>query len=214
MGGRVYAPVIGRFMSPDPFIADAFDSQSLNRYSYVRNNPLSRVDPSGFIDDCVICIDVDFGEGTSTPQWPGYLLPPGVTSLSFRWPASVPRESGVEPAQLAPQFVEFDEATMRRAAQAGLPPAPGVGPGEHEIARAAIIASRDPRAAAVAVGAGAFVVGVSLGSGLLIRGPWSHMERPVVMAEQVRRPPGYVVPGEQSTQAIRISSILVTRRTR
>jgi RHS repeat-associated protein len=49
MNGRVYDPAIGRFASADPFIAAPYDSQSLNRYSYVGNNPLSFTDPSGFL---------------------------------------------------------------------------------------------------------------------------------------------------------------------
>jgi RHS repeat-associated protein len=49
MGGRVYDPEIGRFVSPDPFVQDLHDTQSVNRYSYVLNNPLSATDPSGFI---------------------------------------------------------------------------------------------------------------------------------------------------------------------
>jgi RHS repeat-associated protein len=48
MNGRVYDPSIGRFMSADPFVQAPFNSQSLNRYSYVFNNPLSLTDPSGF----------------------------------------------------------------------------------------------------------------------------------------------------------------------
>ncbi len=48
MNGRVMDSVTGRFLSPDPFVQFPFDSQSFNRYSYVRNNPLSTTDPSGF----------------------------------------------------------------------------------------------------------------------------------------------------------------------
>jgi RHS repeat-associated protein len=47
MNGRVYDPVLGRFLSPDPVVQDPYDSQLLNRYSYVRNNPLRYTDPSG-----------------------------------------------------------------------------------------------------------------------------------------------------------------------
>ncbi len=46
--GRLYDPVIGRFLSADPYVQAPTSSQSLNRYSYVLNNPLSIVDPSGF----------------------------------------------------------------------------------------------------------------------------------------------------------------------
>lgn len=47
-GGRVYDPGIGRFTSPDPFIQERLDLQSYNRYAYVRNNPLTLTDPSGY----------------------------------------------------------------------------------------------------------------------------------------------------------------------
>ena len=36
MNGRVYDPVIGRFLSADPHIQAPYDTQSYNRYSYVK----------------------------------------------------------------------------------------------------------------------------------------------------------------------------------
>ena len=48
MNGRVYEPQIGRFLSPDPLIQDVTNTQNLNRYTYVNNNPLSYTDPSGY----------------------------------------------------------------------------------------------------------------------------------------------------------------------
>lgn len=64
MNGRVQDPLIGRFLSPDPFVPDPFDGQSFNRYSYVRNNPLTRIDPTGFDDTCTrFCISISFGPG-------------------------------------------------------------------------------------------------------------------------------------------------------
>jgi RHS repeat-associated protein len=48
MGGRIYDPVVARFLSPDPFVQDPFNLQNLNRYSYVLNNPLAYTDPDGF----------------------------------------------------------------------------------------------------------------------------------------------------------------------
>jgi RHS repeat-associated protein len=47
-GGRYYDPVLGRFISPDPFVQAPGDPQALNRYSYVRNNPVNFTDPTGF----------------------------------------------------------------------------------------------------------------------------------------------------------------------
>ncbi|MDP3327706.1 RHS repeat-associated core domain-containing protein, partial [Parvibaculum sp.] len=48
MNGRIYDPEIGRFMSADPIVQDPTDTQSLNRYTYVGNNPLSYTDPTGY----------------------------------------------------------------------------------------------------------------------------------------------------------------------
>ena len=47
LNARVYDPLLGRFMSPDPTVEQQFNLQDLNRYSYVGNNPLSFTDPSG-----------------------------------------------------------------------------------------------------------------------------------------------------------------------
>ena len=44
---RLYDPVIGRFITPDTVIPDIYNPQDLNRYSYVRNNPLKYTDPTG-----------------------------------------------------------------------------------------------------------------------------------------------------------------------
>ena len=49
MNGRCYDPVLGRFLSPDPYIQAPDFSQSFNRYSYCVNNPLKYSDPSGNI---------------------------------------------------------------------------------------------------------------------------------------------------------------------
>jgi RHS repeat-associated protein len=48
MNGRIYDPRLGRFLQADPFVQEPELTQSLNRYSYVRNNPLNATDPSGF----------------------------------------------------------------------------------------------------------------------------------------------------------------------
>ena len=53
MNGRVYDPTLGRFASADPFVSRPASSQSFNRYSYVRNNPLKYVDPSGYLEEFV-----------------------------------------------------------------------------------------------------------------------------------------------------------------
>lgn len=55
----------GRFLSPDPYLGslDIANPQSLNRYSYVLNNPLRLVDPLGLVCDF---FDADTGELMAT----------------------------------------------------------------------------------------------------------------------------------------------------
>ena len=45
--GRMDDPILGRFIQPDPVVPDLANPQSLNRYSYVKNNPLTYTDPDG-----------------------------------------------------------------------------------------------------------------------------------------------------------------------
>jgi RHS repeat-associated protein len=52
---RSYESRLGRWLSPDPLGGDLTNPQSLNRYSYVLNNPATLTDPSGLCtpgDDC------------------------------------------------------------------------------------------------------------------------------------------------------------------
>ena len=47
MNGRLYDPLLGRFLSPDPIVANPGHGQQWNLYSYAMNSPLSYIDPSG-----------------------------------------------------------------------------------------------------------------------------------------------------------------------
>ncbi len=47
LNARIYDPSIGRFMAADSIVPNQFNGQTLNRFSYVTNNPLSFVDPTG-----------------------------------------------------------------------------------------------------------------------------------------------------------------------
>ena len=46
-GARYYSPFLRKFTQPDTVIQDVYDPQSLNRYSYARNNPVKYVDETG-----------------------------------------------------------------------------------------------------------------------------------------------------------------------
>jgi len=57
MNGRVQDAVTGRFISADPAGIDINNTQTFNRFSYVADNPLSYVDPTGFEGGKVLPIE-------------------------------------------------------------------------------------------------------------------------------------------------------------
>ena len=48
MNGRVYDYNLGRFLGVDPILQSPTNSQSVNPYSYIMNNPMSGTDPTGY----------------------------------------------------------------------------------------------------------------------------------------------------------------------
>ena len=66
MNGRMYDYNVGRFMGVDPFIQFPLNSQSLNPYSYILNNPLSGTDPTGYAASCGDVSTDKAGSGTCT----------------------------------------------------------------------------------------------------------------------------------------------------
>jgi RHS repeat-associated protein len=56
MNGRIYDPVLGRFLSADIVVQFPSAITSYNRYAYVMNNPLAFTDPSGYFVAEIIAI--------------------------------------------------------------------------------------------------------------------------------------------------------------
>jgi RHS repeat-associated protein len=94
---RYYSPRLERFLSPDPMSGDISDPQTLNKYTYVRNNPVNFTDPSG------LTCEVDCGGGGGDPapcslffdcggSWPG-----GGGSLDPLPPPYSPPDAGTNP---------------------------------------------------------------------------------------------------------------------
>ena len=48
-GARYYDDALGRFLAADSILPDVYDPQQLNRFAYVRNNPIKMVDPDGHL---------------------------------------------------------------------------------------------------------------------------------------------------------------------
>ncbi|MDZ7653983.1 MAG: RHS repeat-associated core domain-containing protein [Burkholderiaceae bacterium] len=72
MNGRVYDPLLGRFMSADPTVPDPSDGQNFNRYTYVLNNPYAYTDPSGFAQVRLVDLPGGLGGGSSTGLTGGF----------------------------------------------------------------------------------------------------------------------------------------------
>lgn len=59
MNGRIYDPVLGRFLQADNYVQAPDNLQNFNRYGYCLNNPLKYTDPSGnyaIIDDVLAAV--------------------------------------------------------------------------------------------------------------------------------------------------------------
>lgn len=101
MNGRLYIPSGTRFISPDPNIPDPTDTASYNRYAYVRDNPLTRIDPTGYKDQAACgsenCVsDGNGGSGGGDPSVPGW------TDLNYTFTANFADDEGGSQPQSAP----------------------------------------------------------------------------------------------------------------
>ena len=94
MNGRVFDPEIGRFLSPDIFVANRADSQAWNRYSYVRNSPMSATDPSGFIEQGVGATGGPDGDGLVVPPLPPWWVRVGLEQMMWGNSLQPPVETG------------------------------------------------------------------------------------------------------------------------
>ena len=103
MNARLYDPMTGRFLSPDPYVQSPDFSQAFNRFSYCWNNPLRYVDEDGeFIEWIIIGIGALIGmysggvlanDGEKNPlKWDyssgktwGYMLGGGLIGGTASW---------------------------------------------------------------------------------------------------------------------------------
>ena len=73
-GARFYNPEIGRFISADSVAGEITNTQTLNRYVYVTNNPMKYVDPTGnFEEEPTDKTAVDLSEQNAKAQNQAFL---------------------------------------------------------------------------------------------------------------------------------------------
>jgi RHS repeat-associated protein len=60
---RYYDPALHKFIQADTIVPDPNDPQTLNRFSYVNNNPVKYIDPTGHDADC------STNDSSCTEQW-------------------------------------------------------------------------------------------------------------------------------------------------
>jgi RHS repeat-associated protein len=123
---RYNSSSLGRFMSPDPvgnFVADATNPQTWNLYTYVNNNPIAFIDPTGTdpgsgcegsdSDSCdPICWYTQCGGGM-----PNYSPPPNAPGCTWNGATNTlwcPGDNSCDPsasASCASQYNQFPGAT-------------------------------------------------------------------------------------------------------
>jgi RHS repeat-associated protein len=74
---RFYSSRLGRFTSRDPIGGSAFDPQSLNRYSYVGNDPINEFDPDGLMP-CYFVAGINTPPGSKDSLLADYNIQPGI----------------------------------------------------------------------------------------------------------------------------------------
>jgi RHS repeat-associated protein len=131
MGGRVYDSALGRMLNADPFVQAPANSQSFNRYSYVINNPVSLVDPTGYLWNPLKTLSNAYKKGSSFFASYDDAIRPAVDRVADayrRWGSSNPRTlamvnvaacSTPNPAYCS-LIVGINSGVMRRDFKAGV----------------------------------------------------------------------------------------------
>lgn len=92
MGQRYYDPLVGRFISPDPFASSTSSASNFNRYRYAGNNPFRYSDPTGACEQVTgshVCGTAFAGDRLTATQ---YAAPSGQIPVhNPNAPAAAPR---------------------------------------------------------------------------------------------------------------------------
>ena len=83
MNARLYDPILGRFLSPDPYVQMPDCSQNYNRYSYCMNSPLMYVDKDGKIS--FLAVVAIFGGIFATGNTVAHAIRGDINSIGDFW---------------------------------------------------------------------------------------------------------------------------------
>ncbi len=98
-GARYYASAHGRWMGVDP-VLQAGDPQLLNRYAYVRNEPINKIDPTGKNP-----LDITAYQMAAMLAWIQSMIPNGASATPSGPPPETVTVVGTLPAE---EFVDFN----------------------------------------------------------------------------------------------------------
>ncbi|UTF99026.1 VCBS repeat-containing protein [Elizabethkingia anophelis] len=136
MNGRLYDPLLRRFLNADENIQDPYNTQIYNKYGYVMNNPLLYNDPSGeffIVDDIIlsaVIIGAIIGAGTYIIQaaitgnwdWGGFIKSIFFGAISGAVTAGIGNifTTTVQGVQVATKFAETALGVISQAAAHGV----------------------------------------------------------------------------------------------
>jgi RHS repeat-associated protein len=96
MSGRVYDPVLGTFLSPDPYVQAPDNWLNYNRYSYCLGNPLRYNDPTGKLSQDQIMTIFNNAEAATDTHYTLNLYNDGTLNSTASTNASQPDNSSNE----------------------------------------------------------------------------------------------------------------------
>lgn len=173
-GGRYYDPTLARFTIPDPYIPRPSDPQAFNRYAYVRNNPVNRIDPSGYEDSA----DSDgagcCGESSDSDDSPATPDATATISITISFSPSDPGPTSIGPDTSVGPATSMGPGTSTSAPDTGMGGSIGGGTGSPSgedpgagtrLAMAGVVGPA-VRVAAPYVGPAARAAGAAIGAAL------------------------------------------------
>ncbi len=138
LNARLYDPELGKFLSPDPIIADTADSQTWNPYDYATNNPMSDEDPTGLCPTGTECVPVPGRAPTEIHGGSGILIiGGGVARMLQGEAAGLVRRAFANPVGVAGRALTDLAARLSNTPEYAL----GAAVGAEEVSAAAVAVS-------------------------------------------------------------------------